>query len=149
MSKNETEPVEYIPRKFFCQLIYCELEKVNGLTQEQYESAVKKYPILGRLYSLLREYHRIIFSQKSAELDTWIIQAVSLKVDEIDTYVNGLLADIEAVKNAIKYKYNNGLAEGSVNKIKLTKRIMYGLNSFYLLKAKLLLNECYYRKRLT
>ena len=34
-----------------------------------------------------------------------------------------------------------GLAEGSVNKIKLTKRIMYVRNSFELLKAKLLLNE--------
>ena len=77
-----------IPPKFFCQLIYRELEKVNGLTQEQYEAAVK---------------------------------------------------------NAICYKYNNGLAEGSVNKIKLTKRIMYGRNSFQLLKAKLLLNEYFYQ----
>lgn len=59
----------------------------------------------------------------------------------METYVNGLLLDIDAVKNAIKYKYNNGLAKGSVNKIKLTKRIMYGRNSFELLKAKLLLKE--------
>lgn len=140
LSKNETEPVEYIPRKFFCQLIYRELEKIKGLTQEQYDAAVKKYPILGELYSLLREYHRIIFLQKSDELDTWIMQAMSLGIDEIDTYVNGVQADIDAVKNAIRYKYNNGLAEGSVNKIKLTKRIMYGRNSFHLLKAKLLLN---------
>lgn len=93
---------------------------------------------------MLREYHRIIFSQKSDVLDAWIVQAKSLQIDERDTYVNGLLADIVAVKNAIRYKYNNGLAEGSVNKIKLTKRIMYGRNSFELLKAKLLLNEFYY-----
>ena len=118
---------------------------MNGLTQEQYEAALKKYPILGDLYSLLREYHRIIFSQKEDELDGWIVQASSLKIDELDTYVNGLQADIAAVKNAICYKYNNGLAEGSVNKIKLTKRIMYGRNSFQLLKAKLLLNEYFYQ----
>lgn len=58
---------------------------------------------------------------------------------------NGLKSDIDAVKNAIKYKFNNGLAEGSVNKIKLMKRIMYGRNSFRLLKAKILLNEYYYQ----
>ena len=145
LAADTTEPVEYIPRKFFCQLIYRELEKVNGLTQEQYEAALKKYPILGDLYSLLREYHRIIFSQKEDELDGWIVQASSLKIDELDTYVNGLQADIAAVKNAVCYKYNNGLAEGSVNKIKLTKRIMYGRNSFQLLKAKLLLNEYFYQ----
>lgn len=47
--------------------------------------------------------------------------------------------------NGINYQYNNGLAEGSVNKIKLIKRIMYGRNSFQLLKAKILLNEYYYQ----
>ena len=43
---------------------------------------------------------------------------------------------MDAVKNGIKYEYNNGLAEGSVNKIKVLKRTMYGRNSFQLLKAK-------------
>ena len=114
---------------------------INGLTKEQYNASIKKYPVLGQLYSLICEYHRIIFSQKSEKLDTWITQALSLQIDEVETYVNGLLLDIDAVKNAIKYKYNNGLAKGSINKIKLTKRIMYGRNSFELLKAKLLLKE--------
>lgn len=106
---------------------------------------LKKYPILGELYSLVKDYHRIIFLQKSEELDAWIKKASSLETSEIDAYINGLKSDIEAVENAIRYKYNNGLAEGSVNKIKLTKRIMYGRNSFQLLKAKLLLNEDYYK----
>ena len=145
LSEKEKEPVEYIPRKFLCQLIYRELEEIKGLTQEQYEAAIKKYPILGELYSLLKEYHRIIFSQKSEELDAWMKKASSLEISEINAYINGLNSDIEAVKNAIHYKYNNGLAEGSVNKIKLAKRIMYGRNSFQLLKAKLLLNEYYYK----
>ena len=51
--------------------------------------------------------------------------------------------DLGAVKNSIDYEYNNGLAEGSVNKIKLAKRIMYGRSGFQLLKAKILLNEYY------
>jgi len=71
--------------------------------------------------------------------------AYKLEIDEIDSYLGGLKKDITAVKNGIIYKYNNGLAEGSVNKIKLTKRIMYGRNSFELPKAKLLLNEFYYQ----
>ena len=86
-----------------------------------------------------------MFSQKVEDLDSWISDAASLKIEEIDTYVNGLIADIEAVKNSIRYKYSNGLAEGSVNKIKLIKRIMYGRNSFNLLKAKILLGEYYYQ----
>lgn len=145
ISKNENGPVEYIPRKYFCQLIFRELEKVNGLTSEQYEAAIKKYPVLGKIYSLLRDFHRITFSQQSSELDSWITKAEQLQIDEVNTYINGLKNDITAVKNGIDFKYNNGLAEGSVNKIKLTKRIMYGRNSFLLLKAKLLLNEFYHQ----
>ncbi|WP_349946131.1 transposase [Lacrimispora sp. BS-2] len=145
VSKNENEPVEYIPRKFFCQLIYRELERVKGLTLKQYEAAIKRYPVLGKIYWLLREFHRIIFSRQSKELDSWITKAKQLEIDEVDTYINGLKHDITAVKNGIDFEYNNGLAEGSVNKIKLIKRIMYGRNSFLLLKAKLLLNEYYYQ----
>lgn len=145
LSKNENEPVEYIPRKSLCQLIYRKLENVNGLTQEQYEAIIGKYPILGKIYSKLREFHRIVFSQQSVKLDAWIMEAEQLQIDELNTYINGLRNDLTAVKNGIDFKYNNGLAEGSVNKIKLTKRIMYGRNSFMLLKAKLLLNEYYYQ----
>ena len=55
--------------------------------------------------------------------------------------MNGIRQDIVAVKNGIAMQYNNGLAEGSVNKLKVIKRIMYGRNSFELLKAKVLLHE--------
>lgn len=70
--------------------------------------------------------------------------ATALQIEELDTYIIGLNVDIDAVKNRIHYKYNNGLAERSVSKIKLIKRIIYGRNSFEL-KAKLLLYECYYK----
>lgn len=145
ISQNAGEPVEYIPRKCLCQLIYRELENVKGLTQEQYEATIEKYPIMGEIYSRLREFHHIVFSRQSSKLDAWIIETEQLQIDELNTYINGLKNDITAVKNGIDFKYNNGLAEGSVNKIKLTKRIMYGRNSFTLLKAKLLLNEYYYQ----
>ena len=100
---------------------------------------------MGELYFMLKEFHRIVFSLKYEELEAWMINAETLKIEELTAYINGLKNDLEAVKNGIKYVYNNGLAEGSVNKIKLTKRVMYGRNSFTLLKAKLLFNEYYYK----
>ena len=65
-------------------------------------------------------------------------------IPELKSYAEGVKQDISAVKNAIIFDYNNGLAEGSVTKIKLIKRIMYGRNSFALLKAKVLLHEHLY-----
>lgn len=61
-----------------------------------------------------------------------------MEIDELNSFANGIRRDITAVKNAILFDYNNGLAEGSVNKLKVVKRIMYGRNSFELLKGKLL-----------
>ena len=117
------------------------IEDTSLLTNEQYDAVIKEYSFLGELYALVKEFHRIVFSHKPNEIDNWISNAKLLGIPELNTYLGDLTNDILAVKNAISYAYNNGLAEGSVNKIKLTKRIMYGRNSFALLRAKLLLNE--------
>ena len=105
----------------------------------------KQYPELAALYGILRDFHRIVFSKKVEELEQWIEQAYHLDaVPELQSFIDGLKHDISAVKNAIMFDYNNGLAEESVTKIKLIKRIMYGRNSFALLKAKVLMHELLY-----
>ncbi|WP_308937165.1 transposase [Clostridium sporogenes] len=74
-------------------------------------------------------------------IEQWINKATALKIKEIDSFVNGINRDIDAVKNDILYYYNNGLAEGVVNKLKLIKRTMYGRCNFNLLKNKILMLE--------
>lgn len=69
-----------------------------------------------------------------------------MDIPEISSFVEGTKKDIIAAQNSITYEYNNGLAEGSVNKVKVIKRIMYGRNSFELLKAKVLLREKFYHQ---
>ena len=85
----------------------------------------------------------MLFSTKDpSELMLWMDRAKSLGIREIDSFVEGLNRDLEAVRNAIALPYNNGLAEGSVNKIKVIKRIMYGRCSFDTLRLKTLSHEC-------
>ncbi len=67
-------------------------------------------------------------------------------IQELQTYINEIRCDIDAVKKGIELQYNNGLAEGSINKILVIKRVMHGRNSIELLKAKVLLNEYFYTK---
>ncbi|WP_407928524.1 transposase [Clostridium guangxiense] len=91
---------------------------------------MKEYSILGELYTLIKEFHKIIFSNKAEEIEIWISGAKKYDIPELQSFLKGTCKDIEAVKNSIIYQYNNGLAEGSVNKLKVIKRIMYGRNSF-------------------
>ena len=74
-------------------------------------------------------------------MEAWLEKLEEHDIPELQAYINGVRKDIDAVKNGISLAYNNGLAEGSVNKIKVIKRIMYGRNSFDLLKAKVLFHE--------
>lgn len=48
-------------------------------------------------------------------MDSWLQKPEQLNVPELQTYVNGVRNDIIAVKNGIRYAYDNGLAEGGVN----------------------------------
>ena len=131
----------FIQRKSLCQLIYKKIEDVTTITANQYEEVLKKYPQLGPLYSLVKDFYSVIFSKKPEKLDDWITSAQKYDIPELQTFLEGLSRDIKAIKNSITYSYNNGLAEGSVNKIKVIKRIMYGRNSFDLLKSKVLFHE--------
>ena len=135
---------ELIQRKSLCQLIYKKLENVATITAGQYKQALKTYPLLSTLYSLVKEFHTAIFSKKPEKLDAWIDSAQKHDIPGLQSFVEGILKDSTAIKNGIIFPYNNGLAEGSVNKIKVIKRIMYGRNSFELLKAKVLFHELFH-----
>ncbi len=71
VSSKTSEPVEYIPRKYMIQFIYRDLKKIKHITTEQYQAAIYKYPELDQLYTVLKEFHRIVFSRKSSELEQW------------------------------------------------------------------------------
>lgn len=107
-------------------------------TIKQYDAVIKKYPILGEIYKMIQQFHSILFSKNANGLDKWMNKIEILKITEINSFIEGMKKDITAVKNSILYSYNNGIAEGSVNKLKVVKRIMYGCNSFSLLKSKIL-----------
>lgn len=141
-----SQTVDYVQRKSLCQIIYKELEDIPVFSQKQYEAVIRKYPILGQLYARLKEFYEIMFSKDPGKLGEWLDAMAEMGIPEIASFVEGTRKDITAAQNGIAYDYNNGLAEGSVNKIKVIKRIMYGRNSFELLKAKVLLREAFYHQ---
>lgn len=72
------------------------------------------------------------------ELDRWIEKAEALQVTGLNSFLKLIQSDKEAVENAIRYRYSNGPTEGHNNKIKATKRQMYGKCKFELLRLKVL-----------
>jgi DNA-binding NarL/FixJ family response regulator len=134
--KNK-EPTELINKRWINALLYKPLEKVK-ISKEQLDEVIKSYPLLGKLLNLLEEFRSIMKSKDVDEIPHWIDKALHLNIKEINSYIKGLKGDYESINNAIIYNYNNGIAEGSVNKLKAIKRVMFGRNGFDLLKCKVL-----------
>ena len=92
---------------------------------------MKKVVIFARVSSTngTQDYERQINDlQTLASANNWTVEAVFAEkvsgakknnIPELQSYLEGTCKDIEAVKNSIIYQYNNGLAEGNVNKLKL------------------------------
>lgn len=140
LDKNK-KPMEFINKRYVHKLLYRPIEKVKGITEEQLNEVIKQYPVYGDLLTSLSNFRDIFSKKKEENLITWIKNATALDINEINSYISGLVADYDSIKNAIIYNYSNGLAEGSVNKIKSIKRIMYGRNKFTLLRRKVLALE--------
>lgn len=87
---------------------------------------------------MIRKFKEIVFSKKPRKLEKWIREAKKINVKELNSFITLIESDIDAVKNAIKYDYSNGLTEGFNNKTKVIKRVMYGRCSFNLLRLKIL-----------
>ena len=60
-------------------------------------------------------------------------------VKEFSSFARGLRKDIDAVENAVASPLSNGFVEGTNNKLKMVKRMMYGRCGIMLLRAKLML----------
>jgi transposase len=101
-------------------------EKVKGITKGQLDKVLAEHPRLIAVYDLIRDFKALFAAHHADDLTQWLESAKSIGSPDINTFVNGLTRDIEAVRGAVIYNYNNGLAEGSVNKIKRIKHTMYG-----------------------
>jgi hypothetical protein len=54
--ENTKNQKEYVQCKSLYQLVYNKQEKIKNLSNEQYETVIKEYPILGELYTLIKEF---------------------------------------------------------------------------------------------
>ena len=71
-------------------------------------------------------------------LNGWMKEARESAIQELVSFVNGIERDYESVRAGLTYTWNQGPVEGTVNKIKTHRRLMYGRASFSLLRKKML-----------
>lgn len=131
--------VHYLKRSDIKRLLYVPLEEIpDGQKRRDIEYYLKGQPELEQVLKHVSDFKILLSGKDETELDSWIKRAEILQITEINSFLKLIRSDLEAVKNAIKYDYSNGPAEGHNNKIKVIKRQMYGRCKFDLLRLKVL-----------
>lgn len=131
--------VELVDKKWLIRLLYKPIDEVKGITPVQLTTILKHYPLAKNILNVVDEFKTLLNAKDQNALLPWMEKTASLDIPELTAFCNGLMQDIDAVMNAIVTDFSNGLAEGTVNKIKVIKRIMYGRCRFDLLRSKCLL----------
>jgi transposase len=140
--KNHFLLAKYIvKRKEIIALLFHSKKTRAKLSEEQIKEIYKLHPKIESVIDLVNDFRDILRQKRNDALQSWIERATALDIQPLNSFINGIERDLIAVKNAITYEYNNGLAEGKVNKLKLVKRTMYGRCLFDLLRNKILLLE--------
>ena len=122
-------------------LLYKPINKIIDFSSELYEKITEKYEWIPKILNLLKEFKELFQEKDLNKFNIWLEEASKLNFKELNSFTTGIRRDKIAIENAITYRFTNGLAEGSVNKLKTLKRIMYGKASFETLKRKLLWYE--------
>ena len=131
--------IKYLKRSKIKQLLFRNIEEIKDEnTRADLEEYLETNHELNNIVNMLRRFKEIIFSKKARRLNKWIKDAKKINVKQLNSFITLIESDIDAVKNAIKYDYSNGLTEGFNNKTKVIKRVMYGRCSFDLLRLKIL-----------
>lgn len=83
----------------------------------------------------LDAFHAIIRERKPDALEPWLADA---EAGPLASFVAGLRAERRAVEAALREPWSSGQVEGTINKLKLLKRQMYGRAKADLLEARLM-----------
>lgn len=111
-------------------------KKKEKFNQKHLELIRLHFPIAEWIYQINLEFHEIIMNGNAEQLDDFIDIYIGGKLKK---FCNGLKQDIAAVKNAITCQESSGVVEGSNNKFKNLKRIVYGRSGLVNLRKKCLL----------
>ena len=87
---------------------------------------------------LARQFIQLVKERRDNDLDQWLNDVAVSGIKTLNSFANGIRADLAAVRNALSMNWSNGQTEGQINRLKFIKRQMYGRAKLDLLRKRVL-----------
>lgn len=94
---------------------------------------------LDALAAHVSAFAEILTGRHGDRLDAWMATVEADDQPDLHSFTAGLKRDYDAVRNGLTLSYSSGAVEGTVNKIKMLKRQMFGRAKLDLLRKRVLL----------
>jgi transposase len=114
----------------------------DSLTEDdalQLKQILARSSTLDATHRHVRHFAGIMTTLQGERLPHWLNQVDDDGAPALRSFANGLRNDIDAVTAGLTTSYNSGAVEGTVNRIKMIKRQMFGRANFDLLRKRVLL----------
>lgn len=106
--------------------------------QEQLDQLLQVSPEVQVIHTLLQAFLDMVRKRQHQQLRPWMEAVSKSTIPELKSFVAGIERDYDAVREALRLPWSQGVTEGKVNKLKTLKRVMYGRAEFPLLRQRLL-----------
>jgi hypothetical protein len=139
------KPVTLIKKKDICVLKRKDLTSIiwsndtSALSDDELTYINDNFPVFDEIKTIIAEFRTAYSNKDISAVKSWCDKYALCDFPPIVSFINGIHLDYDAFYNSLIYDYNNGLLEGSVNKLKTVKRSMFGRAKYDLLRAKMLL----------
>lgn len=126
-----------LPREI-AQLLSKREEDLTHEEKSALERLLESSQEVKQVHRLLQAFLQMVRERQPKRLNDWMKEACESGIKELKSFVAGIERDYDAVRAGLTFPWSQGPVEGTVNKIKTHKRLMYGRASFILLRQKLL-----------
>jgi transposase len=94
--------------------------------------------VLAQAYDLVQQFRTLLRARDLSAFDAWLPAAQQSALKPFESLAAGLRSDLDAVRNAFRYRWSTGPVEATITRVKLLKRQGYGRAGVPLLRARVL-----------
>ncbi|MFJ5811100.1 ISL3 family transposase [Streptomyces sp. NPDC093093] len=137
-----TAPLPHLTVRRVTDWIMRRPERLNDVERKGLDELCERNPALATTVDYARRLALMVRDRRSEHLalDVWMADVRLDGQRELRTLANGMRRDRAAIQAALTTTYTSGAVEGTVTRVKLLKRQMYGRANFDLLRRRILLS---------